>query len=528
MTAAAQPVTPRELRSVNPATLQPVGAVAITEPHELPGIVEVAREAHLRWSGSSFDERRAALDRAVRFLVASMDEVAATIVAETGKPIAEAFTSELLPAVDQARWFAANVETVLGRERLRMPQPHLQHKRAYLEYEPVGVVAIVAPWNFPLGIPFGQVAAAVAAGNAAIVKPSELTPLTAMWVESAFSAAGTPPGLVQLVQGDGDLGARLVRADGIAKVFFTGSGEVGADIAAACGAILRPVSLELGGKDPMLVFADANLDRAVDGALWGAFLNCGQVCTSVERLYVEESVYDRFLGKLAAGATRLRLGAGEDERTQIGPLISERQRERVEALVDDARAQGGEVVVGGRRPELDLPGWFYEPTIVAGVGGGRIAQEEIFGPVVTVAPFGGEDDAVALANASRYGLGASVWTRDEARARRVAGRLEAGMVWTNDVAYSFAMGQASWGGVKDSGFGRTHSKHGLYECSRVKFTDLDRGRLRAPWWYPYDARVVEGFRGVLGLLYGRGLRERLGAAWRHRRGLLHLGRRYRR
>ena len=522
MTATRERVEAPGLRSFNPATLEPVGAVPLTDPADIPRLAAAARSAQAGWALTTFEERRRVLESAVRFVVEQMDEVAATVTAETGKPLAEAFTSELLPAVDQARWMARNADKVLARERLRMPQAYLQHKRAYLDYEPLGVVAVVTPWNFPFAIPFGQVATAVAAGNAVLVKPSELTPLTAMWIEHAFSAA--PKGLVQIVQGDGEVGDELVRADGIAKVFFTGSAAVGARIAAECGALLRPVSLELGGQDPMLVFADADLDRAVDGALWGAFLNCGQVCTSVERLYVEDSAYEKFVGKLAASATRLRLGRGEDATTQLGPLISEAQRERVERLVEEARSNGAEVVVGGRRAQIDLPGWFYEPTVLTGAELG----EEVFGPVVTVAPFGGEEDAVRLANGSRYGLGASVWTKDAARARRIAQRLDAGMVWTNDVAYSFGAGQASWGGVKDSGFGRTHSKHGLYECSRIKFTDHDRGRLRSPWWYPYDARVVDGFRGVLGGLYGSGAWARLGAAWRFRRGLLRLARRYRR
>ncbi|MDQ5820954.1 MAG: aldehyde dehydrogenase family protein [Actinomycetota bacterium] len=524
MTATTERVEARELRSTNPATLESVGSVAVTEPSEVPRFLAEARAAQERWRATSFEERRRVLGEAIRFLVAHMDEVAATVTAETGKPLAESFTSELLPAVDQARWMAANAEKVLARERLGMPQPHLLHKRAYLDYEPLGVVAIVSPWNFPLAIPFGLIATAVAAGNATLVKPSELTPLTAVWIEHAFEAAGTPGGLVRILQGDGSLGSELVRAEGVVKVFFTGSAKVGAQVAADCGALLRPVSLELGGQDPMLVFADAELDRAVDGALWGAFLNCGQVCTSVERLYVEDAVYEKFLGKLAAGATRLRLGRGEDAGTQMGPLISEAQRAHVERLVETARANGGEVIVGGRRADLELPGWFYEPTVLVGPA----LDEELFGPVVTVGRFGDEDEAVALANASRYGLGASVWTGDEERAQRVARRLEAGMVWTNDVAYSFGAGQAAWGGVKESGYGRTHSKHGLYECSRVKFTDLDRGRLRAPWWYPYDARLVDGFRGVLGFLYGRGVRTRLGAAWRYRRALVSLLRRYRR
>jgi acyl-CoA reductase-like NAD-dependent aldehyde dehydrogenase len=278
------------------------------------------------------------------------------------------------------------------------------------------------------------------------------------------------------------------------------------------------VTLELGGKDPMLVFEDADLDRAVAGALWGAFSNCGQVCSGVERIYVARPLQETFVEELVRRVRELRVCR------DVGPLITEEARARVEALVEEADA---EVRVGGRRPDIELPGWFFEPTVLTGVRPeARIEREEIFGPVVTVSAFGDEDEAVRLANGSSFGLGASVWTRDLDRARRVTRRLEAGSVWTNDVSYSYGTGQASWGGTKESGYGRTHSKHGLYELSRVKFADLDRGRVPVPWWFPYDESVLEGFRGMAGVLYGEGLARRLEAAWKHRGGLFALGRRY--
>jgi acyl-CoA reductase-like NAD-dependent aldehyde dehydrogenase len=211
----------------------------------------------------------------------------------------------------------------------------------------------------------------------------------------------------------------------------------------------------------------------------------------------------------------------------VGPLIAEERRTHVEELVADAVGRGAELRTGGRRVDVGLPGWFYEPTVLGGVDReARIEHEEIFGPVVTIESFRDEDEAVRLANNSSFGLGASVWTRDLERAQRVARRLHAGSVWTNDVAYSYGTGQASWGGTKESGFGRTHSKHGLYELSRVKYADLDRGRVPVPWWFPYDQGVVEGFAGALELLYGEGLPRKLASAWAHRRGLWRLGRRY--
>ena len=511
-----------ELRPLNPATLEPVGSVPVSGPEEVAEAVADARLAAELWVQSSFTERRALLGRVATAVLDHADEIAATVTAETGKPLVESYTAELFVALDNLVWAASNLERVLRPERLRYPQPHLRHKRGWLLYEPLGVVGVISPWNFPFGISFTQAVFALAAGNAVVVKPSELTPLSGAWLERLF-----PNGLVRVIQGGGEVGEALVRAPGTAKVVFTGSGETGRRVASLAGERLRPVTLELGGKDPMVVFEDADLDRAVAGALWGAFANCGQVCSGVERIYVARPLQEAFVEELARRARELRIGRGDELQTELGPLINQEQRGRVEELVEDATSRGAELRLGGRRPDIGLPGWFYEPTILTGVEReARIEREEIFGPVVTVAAFGDEDEAVRLANGSSFGLGASVWTRDLERAQRVGRRLEVGSVWANDVSYSYGTGQASWGGTKESGYGRTHSKHGLYELSRVKFADLDRGRVPVPWWFPYDEGMLEGFRGMVGVLYGEGLGRRLGAAWRHRRGLFSLGRRY--
>jgi succinate-semialdehyde dehydrogenase/glutarate-semialdehyde dehydrogenase len=399
-------------------------------------------------------------------------------------------------------WTAKNVERVLAPERIRYGIPYLAHKRARVVYEPLGVVAVISPWNFPFAIPLSQVAAAVAAGNAVVLKPSELTPLTAEWVPRVLEEAGAPAGLVQVVQGEAPLGEAVVGDPGIAKIFFTGSAATGRRVAAAAGARGCAVVLELGGKDPMLVFADADLERAVDGALFASFLNAGQACVSAERIYVERSVYDEFAQRLEARARELKLGE------EVGPLISERQRGVVERLTS--------------APRVERVGWFLEPTVIRG----SLPDEEIFGPAVTIEPFDGEDDAVRRANDTEFGLAASIWSRDQAKARRVSRRIDAGMVWVNDFGYSFAAGQAPWGGVKGSGFGRTSSKHGLYECVRVKYLDSDAGRLRPAWWFPYDEATEQALRAALEVLYGRGA-QRWHDAWRHRRELLHLVRRSR-
>ena len=511
-----------KLRPVNPATLEPVGVVPVTD--DVAPAVATAAAAQSSWARTSFDERRMLLERVTEVTVARMDEIAATVTAETGKPITESYTTELMLGVEQVAWTAKNVERVLAPERIRYGIPYLAHKRARVVYESLGVVAVISPWNFPFSIPLSQVAAVVAAGNAVVLKPSELTPLSGEWVARVFVEAGAPPSLVTVVQGAGETGAALVRATGVAKILFTGSMDNGRRIAAAAADLLRPVVLELGGKDPMLVLRDADVERAVEGAAWGSFANCGQVCVGIERIYVARDLHARFVDVLAERARALRIGRGDDPDTDLGPLITEQQRDRVEDLVAQALERGAEALTGARRPDVDLPGWFYEPTVL--VGGdpeSRLEQEEVFGPVVTVLPFDDEDEAVRLANGTSFGLGASVWSRDVSRARELASRIDAGVVWTNDLGISYGAGPAPWGGRKESGLGITHSKHGLYELSNVKLVDSDSGRVKVPWWYPYDPRALDGFKGVLELRHGE---DGLRGAWAHRSGLKHLAKRY--
>src|SRR6476661_4223588 len=442
-----------ELRVVNPATLELVGTVTTTDPSAVQEIVSEAKLAQEAWGATPLVDRRALLVAVAETVLERADEIADTVVSETGKPRVEAFTTELFPALDALVWLAKEAPELLAPERVGYPQLHLKHKRASLHYEPIGVVGVIAPWNFPFAIPFTQSAYALAAGNSVLLKPSELTPLTGALVAELFAAAGAP---LLLAQGDGAVGEALVASRGLGKVLFTGSAEVGRRVAAAAGERLVPVTLELGGKDPMLVLDDADLSRAVDGALWGSFLNCGQVCSGVERIYVEGDLFEPFV---------------------------------------------------------------EEPA--------RIEHDETFGPVVTVARTSDENAAVRAANDSTFALGASVWTSDAERAKRLAHRLRAGTVWHNDHAYSYGAAQAAWGGRGESGFGRTHSKHGLYDLTAPKFVDRDSGRVPVPWWFPYDENAAGAFHGALAALYTGGPLARTRAVWRERRGLLRMARRYR-
>lgn len=522
--SAGPDVLTRELVSVDPATLEPIGRVPVTPPEALTEALAEARMAQEAFAREPLETRGRLLRRLAHALVEDADAVARTVSSESGKPLPEAFAHDVLVAVEACRWLSGNLERVLREERLPISQLVLRHKRGWIRYEPRGVVAIVTPWNYPLAIPVRQAAAAVAAGNAAVIKPSELTPLTGAWVEELFLRAGAPPGLVRVVQGSGEtLGDALVRHRGVHAVVFTGGADAGRSVAQAAAERLCPAILELGGKDAMLVLDDADLDRAVEGALWGAFANCGQACSGIERIAVAPALHDELVERLAARARSLRLGHGLEPGVELGPLVSEPHRSRFEGLVADAVEQGSEVAVGGARPATPLPGWFHEPTLLLGEPReARLRSEELFGPAAVVVSMDNDDAMARWVNDSPFALGTSVWTRDEARGRAIAARVETGSVWLNDHAYSFGAPQAPWIGRRSSGSGTTSSRHGLYALSHLKYVDADRGWLTPGWWYPYAENLADGLRGVIGGLYAERPGARMRALVEHRRGVAGL------
>ena len=406
---------------------------------EVAEAVAAADAAQRGWRLAPADERRRRFDALLELLLDRADEIASTVTAETGKPLAESYSAELFVAAESARWIARNAERVLSGERLRTPRL-IAYKRARVVNEPLGAVAVISPWNFPFALPFTQVAAVVGMGNAAVLKPSELTPLSGELVAQLFRDAGFPPDLVSVVHGAGETGQALVEADGVAKILFTGSAEAGRAVASAAAPLLRPVTLELGGKDPMLVFRDCDLERALAGALWGSFTNCGQVCSGAERIYVERPLYKRFTEELAARASNLRVGQGNDPGVDLGPLITEAQRDRIEELVDDARANGADRShrrrpAGGRAARMVLRADGARPASAWRAASPRRSCSGRWSPIE---PFAGEEEAVRLANASPYGLGCERLDAGSRRAlARISAALDVGSVWTNDISYSY-------------------------------------------------------------------------------------------
>ena len=481
--------------SIDPATLEVLGDARIATPAEVEAAVARARAAQPSWAARSFRERGEVLRRANEIILDETDAIADLISRENGKTVTTAMASEVLPVVDLLAWLAASAEAALAEEAIPIRHWALLGRRSSMTYPPLGVAGVISPWNFPLAIPMSAVAAALIAGNAVVLKPSEITPLVGLKLGEIFRRAKLPDGLLEVVTGDGTTGAALAGSS-VDKLFFTGSTRTGKRIMETCAKRLTPCVLELGGNAPMIVLEDANLETAVPGAAWGAFFNTGQVCASVQRLYLAEPLAERFTGRLVEEALKLRTGVGRGPGAcDLGALTSEMQLEVVESLVEDARRRGAKILCGGRRPE-GRAGFFYEPTVIADLPrDARLWREEVFGPVVAVASFRDEDEAIRLANDTEYGLMASVWTRDIARGERLARRIASGTTVVNDHAMTYGIPELPWGGVKQSGFGRTHGKPGLLEFVEWRHVHVNAlPGVRAPWWFPERAATYHALK----------------------------------
>jgi succinate-semialdehyde dehydrogenase/glutarate-semialdehyde dehydrogenase len=490
-----QPNVTTDIVSTNPATGEVIGRVPLTTPEEVQLAVSRARQAQPAWAAKSFAERGRVILQAREIVLNEKEEIARLISSETGKPVDEAISMEVAPTLDLMHYFAQYTRKLLKPQRIDLGQYGLMGRSSHIVYQPLGVIAIISPWNFPWATPLDEVVMALMSGNSAVVKPSELSSLTALKISDVFKRAGLPEGLLEVVPGDGSTGAALSDAN-VDKIMFTGSVTTGKRVAETAAKHLTPVVLELGGKDPMIVLADANLENAARAAVWGAFANSGQACASVERCYVHESVASEFIDRVVAETRALKQGSPAGDDVDVGAMSNERQLQIVEDHVADAVKNGARILTGGSR--VDGSGLFHQPTVLTNVDHSmKIMREETFGPTLPIMSFKSEDEAVKLANDSIYGLTACIFTSDTGKGRRLAERIEAGTVMVNEVVYTHAIAQTPWGGVKQSGYGRTHGRMGLLEMVSPRHVHVNRFAFVPDlWWFRYTPKAGKLFRDL--------------------------------
>ena len=513
----------QEIVSINPATLEKIGRVPITPEQKVKEYVSKARSAQPSWSRLAFKERAAYLLKAREYLLKNIDNFALTITRDNGKPITESISAEILPVCDLFYWAAKSAEKILSPERLCVGIFDLMFRSSRICHEPLGVIGIISPWNYPFSIPVGAAAMALMAGNCVVLKPSSATPMVGKKIEELFNAAGLPEFVFTHIPGDSTTGEALLdcRLD---KVIFTGSVNIGMHVAELCAKKLVPTVLELGGKDAAIIRPDANLDVASSGVVWGAFTNTGQCCASIERVYVHESIAKDFTDLVVSKTLKLRVGNGEEPETDIGPMTTRQQLETVERHVEEARAKGAKILCGGKIPpapplqkggetQLSPPlkkggtggfGYFYEPTVLTEVDHSfSCVNEETFGPTLPIMTYSDDQQAIQLANDSQFALNAYIWGKNIKAAQKMAKNLMAGTVVINDSVYTHAIAQTPWGGLKHSGWGRTHGKWGFYEVTNLHHIHTNHLTfIKDFWWYPYSKGLTKTLKKLANSLTG--------------------------
>lgn len=474
---------------VNPATGAETGwATDAHDPALLPGIVSAAREASKAFAAQDLEDRKAVVRKLGNALLARANDIGQVLHEELGKPLGEAWTSEVVTTGELFDHWLSAIDDLLAPIDVPLNPINYPGKQVWLELDPVGVVALIMPWNYPFNLPLRTIVPALLAGNAVVFKPSEHAPRTGALLGDVLRAT-LPAGLVTTVQGDGRVGEALIAAHPD-KIVFTGSVAAGKRVAMQAATMLIPCSLELGSKDAAIVLQDANLDRAVAGIAWGAFHNAGQDCASVERCYVHRSIYATFVERMVAAAKALR------PNLDVGPLVNEAALQKVHGQVEAARAAGASVLTGGT---LGGEGYYYPPTVLTDVpSDAAVMVDETFGPLLPIVPFDTVEEAIAHANRTPYGLCGSVWGKDLAAAEAVARQVRCGVIFVNNCCFTGPMGGAAWTGRGESGYGVTGSRFGLEGLTQVRTVCIDRTRQqREMWWYPYNDALVTMARGLV-------------------------------
>jgi succinate-semialdehyde dehydrogenase/glutarate-semialdehyde dehydrogenase len=496
--------TPAPLESLSPATGERLGTVPRASADDVAAAVRAAAAVQPLWAQLRLADRARYMTRAAQAVIDEFDELTELICREQGRPRAEAELMELLPAVETLQWLAQAGPRILAGERIAFSRTQHPVKRGRWSYEPLGVVGVIGPATEPFATPLGDVAVALMAGNGVVLKPSPHAVMAGERIARVFARAGLPEGLLRVVHGHADAGQALVDA-AVAQVRFTGSTAAGIAVGEACARGMKRSVLELGGRDPMLVLADASVARAARGAAWAAFANAGQCGGSVKRALCLREVHQRFLDGVVAAARARRLGDPLDAATEIGPLVTGDRCARVRELVEEAVAEGATLHCGGPADApAGLRGAFFAPAVLTGVTPAmRIAHEEAPGPVLIVDVADSEDEAIAQANEGSTGLGASVWTADRYKGARIARELRAGMVWMNDHLVARSAPQVPWGGVGGAGIGRARGAIALRTCAEPKAVTWDPPIGRPAWWFPYDGSLARAARAVVGLRSAR-------------------------
>ncbi|MBS2012442.1 MAG: aldehyde dehydrogenase family protein [Deltaproteobacteria bacterium] len=489
----------------SPATGKALGDVAATPLDGIEALVTKARDAQAAWAAKPLAERIKAVAQIKTRILSRAEALAKTIHEETGKPDVEALLGEVLASADVVAYWAEIIADELEPFEADIDPLAYPKKAGLIHRDPRGVIGMIMPWNFPFALPLRTLVPALMAGNAVVFKPSEITPRTGKAVADLFEGL-LPEGVLTLVQGGGEAGAKVCQAD-VDLVAFTGSPASGRKVAHACAERLIPCALELGGKDAAIVLADADLDRAAQGIVWGAMMNAGQNCGAVERVYVDAKIAQELTDKVVAVAKSLRIG------DDVGPLTTKAQRAIVEKHVEAAKQGGGKVLVGGEAVDDDRAKNGYRPTVVTiDADDNPLVADETFGPVVPITSVKDVDEAVRRANASRYGLSASIWTRDVRKGQELAMRLKAGVVTVNNHSFTGAIPSAPWGGMGETGWGITGSPLALDHLTRPRFVLVDKNRaLREMWWYPYTGTLREIALAFAKVRGGAPLGARIGA-----------------
>ena len=492
----------RVLQLRSPIDLEPIGELVCASREDVQGALARARAAQPGWAAKSFAERGAYMSKALAVLLARQDEIVDIVVRETGKARADALSMEIFATADSLCYYAKNAGKFLKPRKERVHGLLGIMKQLRIVYRPLGVIGIITPWNGPFILSMNPAIQALMAGNTVLLKGSEVTPFSTQLVETIFRDAGLPENVLQVIMGDGETGACITEA-GVDKISFTGSVRTGRIIAQSCGRQLIPCTLELGGKDAMIVCEDADIDRAAAGAIVGSCMNTGHYCCGTERIYVVEKVYDEFLAKVIEGTRKLRQGADLGFEEDVGAVFWDRQLSIIEDHVEDARTRGATIHVGGRR-NPGLKGLYYEPTVMSNVDHDmKIMQEETFGPILCVQKVRDVEEAIRLANESPYGLNGNVWTRDKNKGFDIACRIDTGAVSVNDMAMSYGVPAAPFGGRKESGVGQVNGETGVRGYCHAMPILIDRfGGKELPAGYPHTLKKAEGMKKLMNFLWG--------------------------